>query len=97
MIATSTHTVERSTITLQAPSLATAVDTLLALHEDPLNARARITAALLAKEGLDRCPRCHDALSVEGYRETRTPGLTRRTIDCGGCQTRFVVQEALEA
>lgn len=91
---TSTSTVEiLRTPSVRAPSLARAVDALLALAESPGERRAKIMVALLDKEGALDCPGCGARFQASGYRETHTPYGGTRAIICKGCRTHFVVDE----
>lgn len=78
---------------VRAPSLARAVDALLALAENPDDRRAKITVSLLDKEGALDCPGCGARFQVSGYRETRTAYGETRTMACKSCRTHFVVDE----
>jgi hypothetical protein len=88
--------VEHTRITtphVHAPQLKRVVDALLALEKDPSDRRAKVTAALLDKQGALDCPACGKRLDVSGYRVTRTHYGARESIACRGCRTGFVVVE----
>ncbi len=78
---------------VRAPQLAPLVAALFAVKADPESRRARITLALLQKQGATACPCCGDALSLEGYTKTDTGFYVRETLSCRGCRTAFVVAE----
>ncbi len=61
--------------------------------EEPTDRAAKIQLALAHKEGLDRCPSCHQQLRIEGHRVTQTAYCRRETLACGGCCTEFVLTE----
>jgi hypothetical protein len=88
---TSTRT--RPTPCVRAPQLARVVDALLAVERAPLDRRAKVTLALLEKQGALCCPGCGKRFTLEGYRATRTHFGSRETLSCRGCQTGFVVHE----
>jgi hypothetical protein len=79
--------------TVQAPHLSAVVKALFAVKADPLDRRARITLALLQKQGATSCPCCGVALSLVGYTKTETAFHAREAIACRSCGTSFVVGE----
>jgi hypothetical protein len=78
---------------VRAPQLKRVVDALLACERDPTDRRAKVTAALLDKQGAFDCPACGKRFDVSGYRQTRTHYGARETLSCRGCRTGFVVVE----
>ena len=91
------HVVRTQRPRVRAPALQPALDTLLALHHAPNDARARIQASLLTNSGADRCPCCGVAFEVSDYAATRTSFLFRRSLTCSGCRTCFIVEELEQA
>lgn len=80
-------------VLIRAPHLERLVDVLFRLRVRPDDKRARIQHALLAREGIDACPACQAALTLEGYRETRTGFFERRMLSCRGCGTSYLLAE----
>lgn len=78
---------------VKAPHLSPLVKALFAVKEDPGDRRARITLALLEKQGATSCPCCGDRLSLDGYTKTDTGFFVKETIACRSCRTGFVVAE----
>lgn len=78
---------------VRAPSLAKAIDAMMALADDPGCRRAKVTVGLLEKQGALDCPACGTRFDVRGYRETRTSYGETRSMTCRGCRACFVVDE----
>jgi hypothetical protein len=97
LAATIDHTIDRLDVTtrttVRAPQLLCVARALLALDEDPDDRRARISLALLRKEGASDCPMCERSFEIPDVRITRTPYDERCVLSCDGCRTRFVVDE----
>jgi hypothetical protein len=92
---TTTEVVGRPAIL--APQLGRVVDAWLALKQNPSDRRAQITLKLLEKQGATDCGTCGEALSLHGYRSTRTSYAVRTEVSCGACRARFLVDDELIA
>src|SRR5688572_2422696 len=78
---------------VRAPKLSRLVDALFALRHDPHDRRAKITLALLEREGACDCAACGERLDLSGYRSTRTGFSERESIACRGCSAIFILAE----
>lgn len=79
--------------TISHPRLGFVVDALFALREDPSDRTAHIQLQLLRREGAADCACCGDAVSLEGFRRTKTEYAVRDEWQCGGCRQRYLLAE----
>lgn len=95
--ATRTSTLEitrtRDELVLSAPHLLPLVRLWFRVRADPADRSSYIQLRLLSQRGVDRCPTCEQALSLEGYRKTRTGFAEREVLACSGCRTTYVLHE----
>lgn len=87
------ETTETRGLTVRAPQLRNFVRVLVRAHEEPGDRRTYIQLELMRNHGLDLCPSCDVALTLEGYARTRTRFSEREAIRCGTCQTDYVLFE----
>jgi len=75
------------------PRLGFVIDALFALRENPGDRTAKMTLALLHKEGACACPGCGDDVSLAGFRRTRTDYAVRDEYRCVGCDQRYLLAD----
>jgi hypothetical protein len=75
------------------PRLGFVIDALFALRENPDDRTAKMTLALLRREGACVCPGCGDDVGLAGFRRTRTDDAVRDEYRCGGCDQRYLLAD----